>query len=129
VASVAALDRVFRFGALGSSGSIAIIERFWRTIRDMLLLKMRPPLTRRDLHSRLETGLLYYAYHKPHQGLDGATPAELFYGRPPAALKAVRPRRVCQASPQSHADDELFEIAYLDPECILPFFTSQSAAA
>ena len=28
-----------RFGAIGNTGSIAIIERFWRTMKEMLLLK------------------------------------------------------------------------------------------
>ena len=62
------------------SGSIAIIERFWRTMKEMLLLKLRPPLSIQDLWHRVEVGLVYYALWKPHQGLSGATPAEMYYG-------------------------------------------------
>jgi putative transposase len=56
-----------RFGAVGATGSIAIIERFWRTMKEMLMLKTRPPLTAFALNQRLLSGLRYYAYLKPHQ--------------------------------------------------------------
>jgi putative transposase len=101
-----------RFGAVGATGSIAIIERFWRTLKEMLRLKLRPPLTAAALHQRLQTGLHYYAYLKPHQSLGGATPAEMYYGISAARQQAVRPPRAYENKP----DDTLFEIAYLDPD-------------
>ena len=105
-----------RFGAIGQTGSSAIIERFWRTLKEMLLLKVRPPLTASDLQAKLLAGLYYYAYHKPHQGIRGATPSELYYSQTPICQAAVRPRR----SYEKKSDDKLFEIAYLDPEELLP---------
>jgi putative transposase len=66
------------FGAVGATGSIAIIERFWRTLKEMLRLKLRLPLAAAALRQRLQTGLHYYAYLKPHQGQGGATAAEIF---------------------------------------------------
>ena len=112
-----------RFGAIGKSGSIAIIERFWRTIKQVVRLKIRPPLTTSGLQERLLLGLVYYAYHRPHQGLGGATPAEVYYGQSPVHLSAVRPARAYE----NRSDDKLFEISYLDPERYLPVLIPKAA--
>jgi hypothetical protein len=77
------------------------------------------------LHQRLHTGLHYYAYLKPHQGVGGATPAEMYYGVPPARQNAKRPSRAYE----NKQDNALFEIAYLDPEGFLPFLSPKPEAA
>jgi hypothetical protein len=87
----------------------------------MLLLKVRPPLHPDDLHARLRDGLHYYAHHKPHQGIKGATPAEMFFGKNPACINAVRPHRAYE----NKSEDKLFEISYLDPERLLPVLIPQ----
>ena len=114
-----------RFGAIGATGSIAIIERLWRTLKDMLRLKLRPPLTTLALTERLRTGLHYYAYLKPHQGLASATPAEIFYGCPPVRQNAKRPARAYE----NKESNPLFEIAYPDPEGLLPMLIPKNQAA
>ncbi|HKV40095.1 MAG TPA: integrase core domain-containing protein, partial [Blastocatellia bacterium] len=91
---------------------IAIIERLWRTVKETFGLKAQPPMTPAGLQERLMIGLYHYAHHRPHQGLGGATPAEIYYGKTPAHLDAVRPARAYEKRP----DDKLFEIAYLDPD-------------
>jgi len=106
-----------RFGAVGRYGSIAIIERLWRTLKDGLRLRSFKPLTKRELQRRLELGLYYYTYLRPHQGLGGATPAEIHFGRERAHLAAVHPPR---ARPREGPADSPFEIAFLDPEKMLP---------
>jgi transposase InsO family protein len=80
-----------RFGAVGKTGSIAIVERLWRTLKETLSLRALKPLTREDLERRLKTGLLHYAYLRPHQALAGATPAEVYFAIRPAHLSAVSP--------------------------------------
>jgi putative transposase len=124
-AALAGLGIKQRFGAIGQCGSIAIIERFWRTVKEMLRLKTYSPLSSDDLHARLQTGLNYYAYHKPHQSLKGATPAEVYYIKPPGRIDAARPHRAYE----NKSDHMLFEIAYLDPEHLLPVLTPKKAAA
>ena len=89
----------------------------------MLLLEVRLPLHPDDLHVRLHTGLHYYTHHKPHQGIKGATPAEMYYGKQPARFDAVRPHRAYEKK----SDDRLFEIAYLDPERLLPVLIPKAA--
>jgi hypothetical protein len=91
----------------------------------MLRIRVRPPLTSLALNQRLQTGLRYYAYLKPHQGLAGATPAEMYYGRTPARQEAVRPARAYE----NKQDDALFDIAYLDPEEFLPVLVPKNQAA
>jgi transposase InsO family protein len=113
-----------RFGAIGRHGSIAIIERLWRTLKDALRLRSFKPLTKRDLQRRLDQGLHYYTCLRPHQGLRGATPAEIYSGQEPAHLAAVHPPR---ARPREGPVDSPFEIAYLDPDKILPVLIPKAA--
>ena len=58
-----------RFGAIGRTGSIALIERLWRTLKDALGLKNLRPLVGEDLQRKLELGLVHYAHFRPHQAL------------------------------------------------------------
>jgi transposase InsO family protein len=50
-----------RFGALGKVGSIAIIERLWKTAKALLGVRPLPPLTRAEAQRRVELALFYYA--------------------------------------------------------------------
>ena len=102
-----------RFGAIGNTGSIAIIERVWRTIKDLGHLRADPPLTLDDLRRRAELTLQHYAYCRSHRALGGATPAEIYFDIEPAHLTAVHPPR---AKPGEGPTDAPFEIAYLDHE-------------
>jgi transposase InsO family protein len=119
-----------RFGAIGKYGSISIIERFWRTLKDILLLRSRRAWTPAEWIRRLDDGLYYYAFHKPHQGLNGATPAELYFGVAPAHTSAKRPLRQFELkkAKSKESDTRLFEIAYLDPEQCLAVLASNKAA-
>ncbi len=108
-----------RFGAIGQSGSIAIIERFWRTVKEMLDVRFMPPLSISHLEKKLTLGLFHYAMIRPHQGLGGATPVEIYFGLTPASAAAVSPPRATARDP----DKPLvlpFEVVYLDPERKLP---------
>jgi transposase InsO family protein len=90
-----------RFGAVGRYGSIAIIERFWRTLKELLGCRLWPPLSPAHLQARTELALAYYAHLRPHQGLGGATPAEVYLDETPAVKRAVPPPRIHErASPR-----------------------------
>ena len=82
-----------RFGAVGKKGSIALIERLWRTLKDTLGLHLLRPLVAQNLMEKIEMGLVHYAHFRPHQALGGATPAEIYFGRMPAHLSAIPPPR------------------------------------
>jgi hypothetical protein len=123
-----ALDRRsvrHRYGALGRSGSIATIERFFRTLKAIAETRQRPPLLRSDLEQRLALAFDYYVWLRPHQGLGGATPGEVFVGLKPAHLEAVPPPR---GRPGEHVElSPPFEIRYLDVERRLPYLVRKAA--
>ena len=53
----------------------------------------------------------------------GATPAEVYYGITPACGSATRPTRAYE----DKSDDKLFELAYLDPDELLPVLIHKAA--
>ncbi len=114
-----------RFGAIGQKGSIALIERFWRTLKQSLHARYpAPPLRLAELEERLRLELLYYAHFRPHQALDGATPAEVYYRTIPLPLNAVRPPR---ARPREGPNELPVHFVFLDPEQRLPILIRTAA--
>jgi putative transposase len=125
---LAALSIGQRFGAIGQYGSIAVIERFWRTLKDLLEVKLWPPLSAAHLEARVELTLAYYSQLRPHQGLGGATPAEVYRGVTPAAHSAVPPPRKTRGS--STGDKPLpLEVVFLDHERRMPVLIPTRKAA
>ena len=92
-------------------------------VRDLRLL------TPCSLMRRVETGLVYYAAHKPHQGLGGATPAEVYYRLKPAHLKARRPAREYEVASGKKRDRSPPQIVFMDRERMLPVLVSDRKAA
>ena len=117
-----------RFGAIGQYGSIAVIERFWRTLKELLGVRLWPPLSAAHLEARVKLALGYYSSLRPHQGLSGATPAEVYLDETPAAENAVPPPR--KAARSITGDQPLpFEVVFLDPERRLPVLVPTAKAA
>jgi putative transposase len=117
-----------RFGAIGQSGSIAVIERLWRTLKETLDLRFRPPLCQRHLEDRVALGLEFYATLRPHQGLRGATPAEIYFGLTPVSQLAVSPPRATSRDPASRSALP-YALAYADPQKRHPFLIPNRRAA
>ena len=111
-----------RFGAVGRHGSIAFIERLWRGLKDLLHLRLDRRLLREDLEPRIGLGLFYYSVLKPHQGLGGATPAEVYFQKEPARLSAVPPPREIDPIPPP-----AFVIRHLDAARRLPVLFRKAA--
>jgi len=112
-----------RFGAIGQYGLIAVIERFWRSLKELLGIRLWPPL-----EARTELALMYYSSLRPHQGLGGATPAEVYFDKAPAMKNAIPPPRKTASS--TAGDEPLpFEVVFLDPERRLPVLLPSRKAA
>ncbi|MDD1633545.1 MAG: transposase, partial [Methylococcaceae bacterium] len=111
-------------GAVGKKGSIALIERLWRTLKDTLGLKLLRPLIAQDLRWKVELGLVHYAHFRPHQARGGATPAEIYFGRTPEHLSAISPPR---GRPGHAATVPRFAIRFLDSERRLPVLLRKAA--
>jgi hypothetical protein len=116
-----------RYGAIGRSGPIALIERFFRTLKALAQTRERPPLLKADLERRLATTFDYYVWLRPHQGLEGRTSAEVFLGRRPAHLDAVPPPRGRPGQGVEFTTG--FEVHYLDREQRLPFLVRKAASS
>ncbi|MCK6686050.1 MAG: DDE-type integrase/transposase/recombinase [Thermoanaerobaculia bacterium] len=99
-----------RFGAIGKHGSIALIERFWKTLKAALPPALLPPLTEDDAASKIETALAWYAFFRPHSALAGRTPIEVLHGLPRPSRGAVRPPRGQPGAPCPPLDVEIFTL-------------------
>jgi transposase InsO family protein len=113
-----------RFGAIGKKGSIALIERLWKTLKDTLGLRLMGPLAAEDLMAKIELGLVHYSYFRPHQALGGATPAEIYFGRTSSHLSAIPPPRGRLGEAPM---DSPFRVEYLDAERLLPVLVRKAA--
>ena len=82
-----------RFGALGQHGSIAVLERFWRSLKTECVRRLLVPLARSTMEEALAAYMQWYIEHRPHEALRGATPGEVLRGELPAAgLPPFEPR-------------------------------------
>jgi putative transposase len=65
-----------RYGAVGKYGSIAIIERFIRSMKSECFRRTLVPLRMDEMREELGCYVAWYNEHRPHQGLKGGTPME-----------------------------------------------------
>jgi transposase InsO family protein len=77
-----------RYGAVGKHGSIAIIERFFRTMKNECTRRILVPFRRERVHTELGLFIRWYNGHRPHGALDVQTPDEVYHGRPPACRQS-----------------------------------------
>jgi len=73
----------YRFGAVHRHGSMAVVERFHRTMKDILRLVVvseDPSQFEREVQCIVD----WYNESRPHMTLNGKTPNEVYHSRPPA---------------------------------------------
>jgi len=63
---------------VGKRGSIAVIERFHRTLKEEMLRDVLVPYATKDLRQELAVGIGRYHGHRPHMALEGRTPREAY---------------------------------------------------
>lgn len=72
-----------RFGAVGQHGSIAVVERFNRSMKDEATRRILVPLSLPRMRVEVTAYSGWYNGHRPHQSLGGATPNERLAEAPP----------------------------------------------
>ena len=112
-----------RFGAVGRVGSIALLERVWRTLKDLARVRPRPPLTAHALEARLRRVMPWYATCRPHSALEGATPHEIYAARPRVVAPRAPPRGRRGEGPR----DAPYAVAFIDPDRTLPVLLRRAA--
>jgi len=84
----------FRFGAVGKHGSIAIVERFIRSMKAECTRQILVPFGLAAMRTEVSYYIAWYNEHRPHSALGGRTPLEAYRALPPANGAArFEPRR------------------------------------
>jgi transposase InsO family protein len=69
-----------RFGAVGQHGSIAVVERFIRSMKAECTRRIIVPFRLDRMQAELRHHATWYNEHRPHSALDGRTPGEACRG-------------------------------------------------
>ena len=76
-----------RFGAVGRRGSVALVERLIRTLKEEFLPGLIVPGRRQEFQRALDSYVRWFNAHRPHASLGGQTPNEVYFRRKPANRK------------------------------------------
>jgi putative transposase len=71
-----------RHGAVGKKGSICLIERFWRSMKQEYVRHLFLYRSTDAVERRLRRYQTWFNEERPHQGLGQRTPAEVYFDRP-----------------------------------------------
>jgi transposase InsO family protein len=82
-----------RFGAIGQQGSLAVLERFFLTLKNEGTRRLLVALKRERFTKQLRHFTTWYNAHRPHMTHGGQTPDEVYYEQQPAnSQPRVEPR-------------------------------------
>jgi transposase InsO family protein len=73
-----------RYGAVGKYGSVSVIERFIRSMKSEGTRRILIPLRTDAMRLEIACYIDWYNQHRPHSGLQGRTPCEVYKGKHPA---------------------------------------------
>ncbi len=83
-----------RYAAAESIRATAVIERFFLSLKDEWLRRILIPLDRDAMRREVSLYLDWFARHRPHQGLDGRMPREVYEGMPVVARANLKAKEV-----------------------------------
>jgi len=126
-----------RFGAVHKHGSIAVVERFHRTVKELLRLIIVPE-EQSLFEMEISMIIRWYNEHRPHETLGGKTPKEVYFSleaaneQPRLEPRERWPRGSPCARPQVAMDGEpgdpiVLEIDCLDGRRHLPIIRARAA--
>ena len=78
-----------RYGAVGRRGSIALIERTWRSMNQDYVRHLFLHRPVRALEARLRRWARWHNCWRPHQGLGQRTPNDVYFRRRPRKVRSV----------------------------------------
>jgi transposase InsO family protein len=82
-----------RYGAVGRQGSIAVIERFWRSMKQEYIHGLFLYRPKAAIGTRLRRYARWFNEERPHQGLRNRT--EIYRGRPPRTARNLTGGQLC----------------------------------
>ncbi len=78
-----------RYGAVGKKGSIAIIERLWRSMKQEYVRHVFLYRSTAAIDKRLRRWARWHNAERPHQGLGQRTPDDVYVDRPRRATREI----------------------------------------
>jgi putative transposase len=128
-----------RYGAVGQHGSIAVVERFIRTMKDESLRRIIVPTKHDIMRREILYFIQWYNEARPHSTLDGRTPNEVYDGLRPANQRprieprerwrrrapCAKPRTLVAGKP---GDEFTLKVSYHARRSHLPLVSLQRAA-
>ena len=81
------------YASTGSLRATAIIERFFLSLKDEWLRRIPIPLSQETMRHELASYVSWFAEHRPHQGLGGRTPNEVYDELPACNLASKEPQK------------------------------------
>ena len=113
-----------RYGAVGQHGSIAVIERFFLTLKSEAMRIIIVPFTLAEMRAELVAFIGWYDTHRPHQSFGGRTPVEVYEG-----LARVDERGANGAPTQVDLDAQIaLNVSYREGRKHLPIVELRAAA-
>ena len=86
-----------RYAAAESIRATAVIERFFLSLKTEWLRRILVPIDRDAMRREVNLYLDWFARHRPHQGLDGRTPQEVYDGVPVVAREKPEAREITRS--------------------------------
>jgi len=103
-----------RYGAVGRKGSIAIIERFWRSMKHEYVRHLFLYRSAAAIETRLRRYAAWFNEERAHQGLGQRTPDDVYFDRP--------------AKPTRDVTGGTLQVRFLDGDKRLPVLRFSRAA-
>ena len=116
-----------RYGSVGEIGSIAILERFFKSAKGEWLRRTWIPYRRKVMHRKMKFYIDWYNEHRPHESLQGCTPKEIYENIEPAHERnRFEPR---ESSPAKHRKRRLcLQVKFYGRSRCLPVVEIKQAA-
>jgi putative transposase len=70
-----------RYGRIGEPASIAVVERFIRSMKDECTRCLLVPMSLNAMRREIRSYAIWFNTQRPHMGLGGRTPREVYGGR------------------------------------------------
>ena len=113
-----------RYGAVGENGSLAVMERFFLTLKTEAMQVIMVPFNLAAMRAEFVAFVHWYDAYRPHQSFGGRTPAEVY-----ERLERVdQGPGVSSTSPLASGGQLRLEVSYLGGKKHLPIVELRAAA-
>jgi transposase InsO family protein len=118
-----------RYGRIGEPASIAIVERFIRSMKQECTRRLLVPASLRAMRRELRLYMIWYNTRRTHMGLAGKTPRDVWSGRPRQRRRfEPRPKVPHRLRRRSRGDRFTLGVSYIEGREHLPVVELRRAA-